>query len=107
MERNAHPLSGALLIVLAAFFSALLISTTVIPTVMSVSYGKVVVVPAPVEEEQMHGRDISKSALHHHSAWNCVAISLRERMRASLRDRDEALPADPISEVPLQPPKGV
>jgi hypothetical protein len=93
-------------VALAALFSALLLSTAVLPTVMSVTVGKAIAAPAPVEEEQMHGRDVSKSVLHDHSAWAGSALCLRERMRASLRDRDEAVPNGPISDVPLQPPKG-
>lgn len=87
-------------------FSTLLLSTAVLPTVMSVSYGKAIATPAPVEEEQQHGREVHKAALHDHSAWSGSALSLRERMRASFRDRDVAIPPGPISDVPLQPPKG-
>lgn len=73
---------------------------------MSVTVGKTIAAAAPVEEEQMHGRDISKSVLHDHSAWDGSALCLRERVRASLRDRGEALPDGPICDVLLQPPKG-
>jgi hypothetical protein len=105
VKRNSHPLSSTLLLVLAAFFSALLMSTAVLPTVMSVSYGKAIAAPVPVEEEQMHGRDHQKSAVHQHPEWAGSAVCLREKMRASFRHSDEAVPSGPITDVPLQPPK--
>lgn len=104
--RTQHPLSKPLLLALAALFSGLLLSTAVLPTVMGVTGGKVLAAPAPVEEEQMHGREVMKSALHDHGAWDGNALHLSERVRTSFRDRDEALPDGPISDVPLQPPKG-
>lgn len=104
--RKQHPLSKTLLWALAALFSALLLSTAVLPTVMSVTTGKAIAAPVPVEEEQMHGREVSKSALHDHRAWDGNASLLSERVRTSFRDRDEALPDGPISDVTLQPPKG-
>ncbi len=90
---------------LAVLFSGLLLTTAVLPTVMSVSFEVAIAAPAPVEEEQMHGRDAQKSAMHDHSAWDGSALSMRQRMRANFRDRDEAIPPGPISDVPLQPPK--
>ncbi|HQV40015.1 MAG: hypothetical protein IPO60_11985 [Flavobacteriales bacterium] len=90
---------------LAMLFSSLLLSTAVLPTVMSVSYGKAIAAPVPVEEEQMHGRDLQKSAAHQHSEWDGSAVCMREKMRASFRHSDEAVPSGPISDVPLQPPK--
>ena len=106
MKNRLHSRSKALLCALAALFSLLLLSTAVLPTIMSVTVGKAIAAPAPVEEEQMHGRDVQKSALHDHSAWHDSALCMREKLRASFRDGDEALPDGPISDVRLQPPKG-
>ena len=104
--RQQHPRPKSLLYTLAALFSCLLLLTAVLPTVMSASNGKVIAAPAPVEEEQMHGREVGKSALQHHHAWDWNSSLLSERIRTSFRDRDEALPDGPISDVHLQPPKG-
>lgn len=104
--RQQHPLPKTLLWALAALFSGLLLSSAVLPTVMSVAVGKAIAAPAPVEEEQLHGREVLKHALHDHGAWDGNALQFNERVQASFRDRDEALPDGPISDVPLQPPKG-
>lgn len=105
MVKQEHPLSNLLLLALAGLFSALLLSTAVLPTVLSVTSGKVVAAAAPVEEEQMHGRVSLKASVHDHKTWDANAVQLNERVRAEFRDRDEAIPSGPISDVPLQPPK--
>lgn len=103
--RRQHHLSKSLLRTLAALFSGLLLSTAVLPTVMSITTGIVITAPVPVEEEQQHGREVAKSALQDHRSWDANAIRLSDRIRAEFRDHDEALPAGPISEVHVQPPK--
>ncbi len=96
-----------MLVALAALFSGLLLSTAWLPTLLSVASEKVITAPAPVEEEQHHGREVLKSTLHDHRAWCGSALHLDQQIKALFSDRDEAVPAGPISDVLLRPPRTV
>lgn len=105
--RQPHTIPGTVLVILALFFSGLLLTTVVLPTVMSVTAGLVLATPVPVEEEQSHGREVLKTALQDKGAWGGVAGQLNQKIQAAFRDRAETLPVGPVSDVLLQPPKGI
>lgn len=105
MQQQVPFRSPAFLTALAVLFAGLLLSTTVLPTLLSCSTQTCMAAPAPVEEEQLHSRDVHKLGTVPDRSWCCSALLLGQRMRAAFRDRDVALPNGPISDVPLQPPK--
>src|SRR5688572_26303179 len=105
--RKQHLAPDALLVILAVFFSGLLLTTAVLPTVMSVTAGLVIATPVPVEEEQTHGREVLKTALHDNGAWDGRACQLRQKIQAAFRHWAESLPVGPVSDVLLPPPKGI
>lgn len=81
-------------------------ATAVLPTVMSVTVGKTLATVLPVEEEQVHGREVLKTALQDKHAWDDSAGQLNQKILAAFRDRTETLPEGPVSDVLLPPPKG-
>lgn len=97
--------SRTILWALAALFSGLLLSSVVLPALMSTMVAKVIAAPAPVEEEQMHGREAGKGTLHNHRAWNGSTLHLDQQIMALFSDRDETVPAGPASDVLLRPPR--
>ncbi|MBP9080117.1 MAG: hypothetical protein KBF80_07685 [Flavobacteriales bacterium] len=101
----SHPWTKFTLLAVAAFFSGLLLSTVVLPTVFQVSLGKAMAAPAPVEEEQSHGREVLKSAIQDHRDWAGAALCLGQRMKALFGHGDEPVPPGPIGEVLLRPPR--
>src|SRR5690606_41414870 len=85
--RQQHTLPGTVLVILAVFFSGLLLTTAVLPTVMSVTAGMVLATPVPVEEEQSHGREVLKTALQDKGAWGGGAWQLDQKIPAAFRHR--------------------
>lgn len=91
---------------LAVLFSGLLVSLAVMPTLLiDENETSSVSSPTPTEEEQLHGRDVHKLGTVPDRSWCCMTFLMDQRLRAAFRDRDEALPNGPISDVPHQPPK--
>lgn len=97
--------SNWMLMALAAFFSGLLLSTVVLPTVFQASCGIAITAPAPIEEEQSHGREVLKAEFHDHRDWAGAALCLDQRMKALFGYRDEPVPPGPIGDVLLRPPR--
>lgn len=93
------------LVALAALFAGLLLSTVAIPTLLGVASGKVIATQAPVEEEQQHGREVLKQILHDHRSWAGSTQHLDQCVKAFFCHGDEAVPAGPVGEVLLQPPR--
>ncbi|MBX2983299.1 MAG: hypothetical protein KF843_11550 [Flavobacteriales bacterium] len=95
------------LVALATLFSGLLLSTAALPTLLGVASGKVIATQTPVEEEHQHGREVLKQLLHDHRSWAGSTQHLDQCVKTYFCLGDEAVPAGPVAEVPLQPPRTV
>lgn len=95
------------MVALAALFTGLLLSTAAMPTLLGVASGKVIAAQAPVEEEHQHGREVLKHLLHDHHAWAGRSLKLDQSVKAFFCHGDESVPAGPVGEVRLQPPRTV
>ncbi|MCO5273939.1 MAG: hypothetical protein M9900_03350 [Flavobacteriales bacterium] len=93
------------LVALAALCTGLLLSTVALPTLLGVASGKVIAAQAPVEEEQQHGREVLKPVLHDHRSWAGITQHFDQCVKGFICHGDEAVPAGPVGEVLLQPPR--
>jgi len=106
--RRPGPIRPNLLVMaLSIFFSGLLLSLAVVPTLLidETEASALTTSPTPNEEEQSHGRDVHKLGTIPDRSWCCMTFLMDQRLRAAFRDQDVALPNGPISDVPHQPPK--